>query len=276
MNPKKNKLWKLMLRLQKDNYEKIKKLRLGYMEKDKFVEDNKELEIIGRDIFKNFNLENKEIKFFIDVCAASGIYSNIILEKKKGAVGVGISLPVDQGGVEFNIKSDSKYKIFYKDILKKNYKLELPKKADFGIASCITYIILNNPKEVVKLNLKLITKSSMLILSQLKKGGSFIVNLTMKSIHSTFNLINILSKYFKSYKLWKSDNVWQYTNTFYFFGYDFKGDINRNLEQFKNELESKHSNILYKFKGSNKEYLQINNKMNNIYKVRINAIKRLN
>jgi 23S rRNA U2552 (ribose-2'-O)-methylase RlmE/FtsJ len=276
MNPKKNKLWKLMLRLQKDNYEKIKKLRLGYMEKDKFVEDNKELEIIGRDIFKNFNLENKEIKLFIDVCAAPGIYSNIILEKKKGAVGVGISLPVDQGGVEFNIKSDSKYKIFYKDILKKNYKLELPKKADFGIASCITYIILNNPKEVVKLNLKLITKSSMLILSQLKKGGSFIVNLTMKSIHSTFNLINILSKYFKSYKLWKSDNVWQYTNTFYFFGYDFKGDINRNLEQFKNELESKHSNILYKFKGSNKEYLQINNKMNNIYKVRINAIKRLN
>jgi hypothetical protein len=275
MNPKKNKLWKLMLRLQKDNYDKIKKLRLGYMKDDKFIEDNKELEIIGKDIFKNFNLNFKNIKLFVDVCAAPGIYSNIILNQNNKATGVGISLPVDQGGVEFKIKEGSKYKIFYRDILQKNYKLELPKKADFGIASCITYIILNNPMEVVKLNLKLITKSSILILNQLKKGGSFIVNLTMKSIHSTFNLINILSKYFNNYKLWKSSNVWQFTNTFYFFGYGFKNNFDNKLEKFKEELEKNNSNILFRFTGNKNEYNRINKKMNQIYKVRINAIKKL-
>ena len=67
------------------------------------------------------------------------MYSKILLDKYKDSMGIGISLPPEKGGVKFEIDYDN-YKIFYKDILEKTYKLELPKKLDFGIASCVSYI----------------------------------------------------------------------------------------------------------------------------------------
>ena len=59
-----------------------------------------------------------------------------LLKNFKGT-GIGISLDPDKGGVPFEMEGITNYKIFYRDILEKDYKLDLPKKLNFGIASCI-------------------------------------------------------------------------------------------------------------------------------------------
>jgi hypothetical protein len=117
----------------------------------------------------------------------------------------------------------------------------------------------------------LILKSLCLILSNLNENGSLIINMTMKNIYLTFNLINMLGKYFGSYKLWKSSKVWETKNTFYFFGYNFKNNLNiediSSLKDDKNEIYSK-------FLGSQEEYNKINYEMKRIYQVRINSLRR--
>jgi len=271
MDPSKDKTYNFMKNLTKKNY------KLDTFERvtdGKFIENTEELELIGNEIINNFNKDkNLKINFFLEICSAPGVYSKIIMEKYPIITGIGISLPPDQGGVEFEIE-DEKFKKIYKNILEKKYKLEMKKKIDLGIASCVSYQ--QDAKKAFKLNIELILKSLYLILGNLDKNGSLIINMTMKNIHLAFNLINILSKYFGSYKLWKSLNTWGTKNTFYFFGYNFTGvkndtEINELIEKVKNDKDE----IYNIFLGNNEEYNKINNKMKIIYQVRIDAWKKL-
>jgi len=244
---------------------------------DKFVEDKKQLEKVGLEIFDNFGLNKTDVKLFADICSAPGMYSKIILNEFSKTTGIGISLPIEEGGVPFEI-SDSRFKIFYKNILDKSYKLELSEekdlKLDLGVASCVSYQ--HDAKNAFYLNIQLIIKSLILILPNLKTGGNLIINMTIKNVEFAFNLVNILSKLFSSFKLWKSSTVWATKNTFYFFGYDFKS--NYELEIFNNLLDRiKYENdpINNQFDGSLEEYNKIYSQMKNIYIVRIKAWEKL-
>tara|TARA_A100001015_G_scaffold285823_1_gene353782 strand:- start:2289 stop:3110 length:822 start_codon:yes stop_codon:yes gene_type:complete len=273
MNPMFNKLWKKMKYISKKRYD-FDKLKFVRIQNDKFIENTKELKKIGLEIVDNFGIDKVNIKLFVDICSAPGVYTNIILEKKENCRGICISLPLEKGGVEFDqIISKKKVNIFYKDILEKNYKLILPRKVDLGIASCVSYV--NDKKKSSILNLRLIITSINIILKDLIKNGSLIVNLTMKNINICFNIINALSTYFKNFKLWKSSNVWQYQNTFYFFGYNFKDNYDNKLIEIKNILNDISSDYYHRFLGNYNSFKKINNQMNNIYKVRIEAFNKL-
>jgi len=274
MDPSKDKNYNYMKNLAKKNY---KLDTFDRVNEGKFIENTKELELIGNEIINNF-IKDKSLKinFFIDICSAPGIYSKIILNKFPIITGIGISLPPEEGGVEYEIE-ESNFKKIYKNILEKKYKLEISKKLDLGIASCVSYQ--NDAKKAFKLNNELILKSLYLILSNLNQDGNLIINMTMKNIHLAFNLINILNKYFKNYKLWKSINVWGTKNTFYFFGYNFvernSNKINDEINELIEKIQNEKNELYYKFLGTVEEYNTINFEMRKIYQVRINAWKKL-
>lgn len=270
MNPKQNKLWKKQKYLVKKYFKDIK---LDRVNKDMFVEDDEELKIIGEEIIsiiKNYSQSSKF--FFVDICSAPGNYSKILLDKFENSTGIGISLPVESGGVPFKIENE-KFKIFYKDILEKDYKLDLPKKLNLGIASCVSYTI--DSKNAFRLNLQLILKSMLLILENLAENGTMVINLTIKNIHFAFNIINILNKLFGSSSIWKSKKIWVGKNTFYFFGFNFKYNqkVIDELHVIKKVLDNKfyYKNKYFNFVNIKQEnYKTIEKYMENIYKIKIN------
>ncbi len=242
---------------------------------DKFVENSEQLLKVGQEIFDNFGLKKVNVKLFADICSAPGMYSKIILDSFDKTTGIGISLPVEEGGVPYTLK-DSRYKIFYKNILEKNYKLELndPLKLDLGVASCVSYQ--HDAKNAFFLNMELIIKSMMLIFPNLKLGGNLIINMTIKNVELAFNIVNILSKLFDNFKVWKSPTVWATKNTFYFFGYGFKNNYKPELLlDIVERIKYEHDPINNHFEGTLDEYKKIYSQMKQVYITRIKAWEHL-
>jgi hypothetical protein len=242
---------------------------------NKFVEDQSKLEQVGKEIFNNFGLKKTQVKLFADVCSAPGMYSKIILDEFEKTTGIGISLPVEEGGVPFTLK-DARFKPFYKNILDKNYKLELtdPLKLDLGLASCVSYQ--HDAKNAFYLNMELIIKSMSLIFPNLKQGGNLIINMTMKNIELAFNIVNILSKFFTNFKLWKSPSVWNTKNTFYFFGYGFVDNYKPEiLTDVLTRLKYPNDPINNHFEDSQEAYDNIYKQMKPIYITRIKSWEKL-
>ncbi len=264
MNPRKNNLWNIQRDLHSKYYNLIS--NFNRVEEGKFIENNEELIKIGNEMFDEFVKYKtiKSIKLFVDICAAPGNYSEILLDKFPESYGIGISLPEEKGGVPFEIKSKN-YKIFKKDILEKEYKLEIPRKLDFGMASCVSYV--DDPKNAAKLNMELILTSLKLILKNLNKDGHLIINLTFKNITFIYNLINILSTYFQDFYLWKSENVWATKNTFYFFGYNYKNNYDNKIESICNI-----DRCSDRFIGNQKDFSRISIKLKPVLITKINSI----
>jgi len=274
MNPTKNPLWIKMKKLMKLHYKKINFQRFT---DNKFVEDNNELQIIGKEIIDILRNNIKEDKlFFIDICGAPGNYSELILSNFKSSNGIGISLPPEKGGVHFEIKNDN-YRYFYEDILSNNFNFKPENKLDLGIASCVSYEIKNN---AYQLNLNLIITSLLILLKNLKTNGNIVINLTIKNIYFAYNIVYILGKLFNKSIIWKSKLVWPDKNTFYFFGFGFneKMDYIKMLEdillilQNNNFLKNSYFNRVIMNESN---YNIINNKMNNIYKIKIDYFLNL-
>ena len=260
MNVKTN-LWNIMRNISSTYYYLDKFER---QKDNKFVENTDELSTIGHEMFEAFNITKEHI-FFIDICGAPGMYSKILVEDKK-AKGFSISLPPDKGGVEYIFKHDN-YKIYYKDILEKSYKIETDKKINLGMASCVSYIESKNKASV--LNMELILKSMFLMLSILEDNGDMIINMSMKNIYNCFNILDLLLKQFDTIKLWKSDNVWATKNTFYIFCYGFKKHID--MTKYNNDINNEKSDFNTKYIGDINNLKNINKMMVDIYKIRINA-----
>ncbi len=265
---KKDQLFNKMKYITKNNW----KLDVFEREKDnKFVEDTIELTTVGQEIFDNFGLKDTNVKLFADICSAPGMYSKIVLDTFDKTTGIGVSLPVEEGGVPFEIV-DPRFKIFYKNILDKQYKLELSKslKLDLAFASCVSYQ--NDAQNAFKLNMSLIIKSLILLFPNLKRGGNLIINMTIKNVELAFNIVNILSKLFNNYKLWKSPTIWATKNTFYFFGYGFLENYSPEIfSDLLNRIKYNHDPINNQFTGTIEEYKNIYSQMKNIYNVRIKA-----
>ena len=269
MNPKKNHLWNVMKNISSTYY---KMDRFDRIQGDKFIEDSNELSTIGKEIFDNFG--DVKINFFLDICAAPGMYSRELLERSgaTGVTGVGISLPPEKGGVKFEIEN-KRYKMFYKDILEKEQKIEAPKKFDFGMASCVSYM---DTKNAHNLNMELILTSMRMILETLEEGGNMMINMTMKNIYTCYNILHHIIKDFNEIKLWKSSKVWGTKNTFYLFCYGYKnGDMKNKIRNMINEIKNERSNFNNMFLGDNNSYNIITKMMNDIYIVRINCWLKL-
>jgi len=263
MNPKDNPIWNIMmyitskLRNNKSNFTRIKEKQ--------FIEDEDELYKVGKDMFDNFNTKLRDI-FFLDICGATGIYSKILIDKN--ASGIGISLPPEKGGVKFTINSN-KYKYYYKDILDKQYKIEVNNNEfNLGMASCVSYI---ETKDSNLLNLELILTSMNIILENLQNNGDMIINLTMKNIYTCFNILDLILEQFDYIKLWKSSNVWADKYTFYVFCYNYNKDKRINMLNYINKIKNYKDDFNNKYVGHNYNYDKINKMMNDIYIVRINA-----
>jgi hypothetical protein len=271
--PKDDSIWKKMKKLA-DNYYIYQKFERNIDEK--FVENIDELNIISDELFNAFNISDKKINIFLDICSAPGIYSKTLLKllslNNKNIKGIGITLPVDEGGIQNEI-IDSRYSIIYKNILTDS--CEINELIDLGIASCIGYVY--DAKNSYFLNLELILKSMNIILCNLQKGGHMIINLSIINIELVFNIIYILNKYFKRFKLWKSENIWNTKKTFYYFGYEYTGDttdyLKNKITSIIKKLKSYNDPINTEFIGSLTEYKQIYRQMHNIYKIRIKAIE---
>ena len=235
--------------------------------KDVFVEDKDELTKVGKEMFDNFGIK-KDINFFVDVCAAPGMYSKLIFDNNHKVTGIGISLPPEKGGVEFNFIHDN-YKQFYKDILEKQYRLEIPRKLDFGMGSCVSYI--DDKKNSHILNIELIIKSIDIIMNNLNKGGNMIINMSMKNIYVCYNIIYLLQKYFGNIKLWKSSTVWGTKNTFYIFCYDFNSSYNNDIIKYIEDIKNKDSKFNTTIIGPKESFDRITQLLNPIYIVRINC-----
>ena len=266
-NPQKNHLFNIMKNIASTYY---------YMDKferhdsDKFVENKTELTNIGKEMFHMFGIDTIDIKFFVDICAAPGMYSKIIFdENSTKPTGIGISLPPEKGGVNFEFNHDN-YKQFYKDILEKQYKLEVPRKLDFGIASCVSYV--DDRKRAHQLNMELIITSLNMIMNNLIVGGSLIINMSMKNIYTCFNILNILLKYFGEIRLWKSSKVWGTKNTLYFFCYEFNDDkYNDEMIKYIDMIKDNNSKINSVFMGTRDDFIKITKLIEPIYIVRINC-----
>lgn len=262
MNPNKNNLLNVMKHIASTYYFLDKFER---RDDESFIENTAELTKVGNEMFENFGIKDTNISFFIDICAAPGMYSKQLIEDKD-ATGVGISLPPEKGGVKF-LFSHKNYKVFYKDILEKQYKLDLPKELDFGIASCVSYI--DDRKNSYKLNIELILTSMNIILTNLKKGGNMIINMTMKNIFICFNILDIIMEQFDNIKLWKSYNVWGTKNTFYIFCYGYKKAELINMIQYINMIKDDKNKFNYTYTGSQDHFNKITEMMNEIYMTRI-------
>ena len=265
-----------MKNLVRKHYQKINFERLS---DEKFVENNDELLIIGEEIISILKKNIKQTKiFFADICGAPGNYSKLVFQHFK-ANGIGISLPPEKGGVEFEMEKYTKYKIFYRDILEKEYDLDIPKKLNLGIASCVSYEIKNS--NAYQLNLKLILTSLLILLNNLEKNGSLVINLTIKNINFAFNIVYILSKLFKKTSIWKSSKVWPDKNTFYFFGFNFENNqkyINK-IKELLLILDNNNfmKNIYFRrLIMNNSNFKIIDNMMNKLYKVKIDYFKKYN
>ncbi len=270
MNPKNNPLWNIMMYITSKIINKSNFIRI----KDKkFVEDEDELMKVGKEMFENFDTKLRDI-FFLDICGAPGMYSKLLLDKN--ASGIGISLPPEKGGVKFTINQNllSKYKFFYKDILEKEYKIELKnslaeKEFNLGMASCVSYI---ETKDSYALNLELILTSMNMILEHLQNNGDMIINLTMKNIYTCFNILNLILEQFDYIKLWKSPSVWADKYTFYVFCYNFNKNKKINMLNYIDKIKNYRDDFNNKYVGQSHHYDKINKMMNNIYIVRINAL----
>lgn len=267
MNPKKNDLWNVMKNISSTYY---KLDSFDRVQNTIFVEDSDQLSTIAKEIFDNFG--DVKITFFFDICAAPGMYSKELLDRT-GATGVGISLPPENGGVKFEIEN-KKYKMFYKDILTKDYRLEIPKPFDFGMASCVTY---KDSKHLAHmLNLELILTSMRLLLDNLEEGGNMMINMTMKNIYACYNIIFHVMKDFKEIKLWKSSIVWGTKNTFYLFCYNYnKGTMKNIIKNIIADIKNERSNFNTVYVGDSNSYTHITDMMNEIYVIRINCWLKL-
>ena len=187
-------------------------------------------------------LSNINVKYFLDICAAPGVYSKYILDKYPDASGVGISLDPKDGGHQFKIIDDQDlYQDRYQGIYQDVYQIDtfsskgvINTKYDLCMTSCIPY---DTSAKTVNQH-RIIFKSLTVCLNSLKKNGTLIINFSFKDMIFAINFVYLISLLFKKIKLFKSTKLWILQRTFYVIGYDYQPNdkiinrINSYLENF--------------------------------------------
>lgn len=160
-----------------------------------------------KELNEETNIINKNIKNFLDICAAPGLYSSYIYDITK-ASGIGISLPPSKGGLLFTQKI-SDYKLKYDDITK---NINLDQQFDFIITGCLDMTL--SKKQPYK-DIELWISALIIALKYQQINGNLAFKITTKYLNFISNILFILKQCFEKVTIFKSENILGYRSMCY-------------------------------------------------------------
>ena len=189
-------------------------------------------------------MELKNVKNFLDICAAPGEYSKYFLEALSNSRGYAITLHPNLGGIEFDesLVDMKRYDIDYIDIMKDKYEPNV--EFEFVIAGCLCMTLKKKPSFF---DLDLWISTILIGLKNLKKGGTFAFKTTLRYLDLFCNFLFLMNKFFKKVKVFKSEDILGFRSVCYIIGIDYQGD-----KDMYNNLENLHK------KYQQGEYEEIN------------------
>lgn len=222
-------------------------------------------------------LKNKDLDIFLDICAAPGEYSKYLSDTYK-IKGVGVTLPIENGGINFDFKIKN-YEIVYLDIIKNINKIIKKDKFPFIVSGCLDMRV--GKKEKFN-NINLWLSTFIFALNNLQKNGIFAFKISLRYIKFAANIIYIFTKIFKTVKTFKSLDAIGYRSMFYVVGFGYQSDL-KYLELITKLLldikKKNYTNIqLFRDKtifSNENDYVLIKNFLENIFEVQINAIENI-
>ena len=232
-NIKKNLDKMTLLQLKKNIINKNKDLYRGYskLKKSDLIEfiltksnDRKggfDYTLLMKDLDDEIlKLKNKDLDIFLDICAAPGEYSKYLSDTYK-IKGVGVTLPIENGGINFDFKIKN-YEIVYLDIIKNINKIIKKDKFPFIVSGCLDMRV--GKKEKFN-NINLWLSTFVFALNNLQKNGIFAFKISLRYIKFAANIIYIFTKIFKTVKTFKSLDAIGYRSMFYVVGFGYKSDV---------------------------------------------------
>tara|TARA_B100001123_G_scaffold447284_1_gene604337 strand:- start:3293 stop:4300 length:1008 start_codon:yes stop_codon:yes gene_type:complete len=223
-------------------------------------------------------LTSKKIDLFLDICAAPGDYSQY-LSKTLKCKGVGVTLPIKNGGVDF--KYDLKdYKLKHLDVIKDYKKDFSPDKFDFIVSGCLDMTRIKK-KPFHDINLWLSTM--LLAFLNLKEGGIFAFKISLKYINFAANIMYLFEQFFKNVKVFKSTKAIPFRSMFYVIGFDFKPnkahfslleEIYKNYNEKLNNSDMKDLKfkLMFEDKHIKKKYTRM---LENLFRIQIKGIQNI-
>lgn len=179
----------------------------------------------------------KNVKHFLDICAAPGEYSKYFLEALPKSKGYAVTLHPNLGGVKFDesLVDMKRYHIEYKDIMKEEYKPNV--EFEFVIAGCLCMTLKKKPSFF---DLDLWISTILVGLKNLKKGGTFAFKTTLRYLDLFCNFLFLMNKFFKNIKVFKSEDILGFRSVCYIVGMDYQGDedMYENLEELHKKYQS--------------------------------------
>ena len=222
-------------------------------------------------------LKNKDIDIFLDICSAPGEYSKYLSETYK-IKGVGVTLPIENGGINFDYKLKN-YEIVYLDIIKNINKIIKKDKFPFIVSGCLDMTV--GKKEKFN-NINLWLSTFLFTLNNLQKNGIFAFKISLRYIKFAANIIYIFTKIFKIVKTFKSLDAIGFRSMFYIVGFGYKIDIEylKLINKLLLDIKKKNFENIQQFRDktffSNKKYfIMIKKMLENIFQIQINAIENI-
>lgn len=223
------------------------------------------------------HLNKYKINSYLDICAAPGEYSKYLTDKLK-CKGVGITLPINNGGVNFNYNLEN-YTLIYLDVIKDFNTNFYNDKFDFIISGCLD---MTHIKKRPYYDINLWLSTLMLAFLNLNKNGIFAFKISFKYINFASNILYIFEMFFKHIKLFKSKDAIPYRSMFYVIGFGFKfnkkyfdllKEIHKryNVELINNDMKDFKFKLIFDDSNKLKYYKKI---LEIMFKIQINAIKK--
>ena len=223
-------------------------------------------------------LKSRKIKLYLDICAAPGDYSNYLSTALK-CKGVGITLPVKNGGMEFKYDI-ADYELEYLDVIKDYKKTFSSDKFDFIISGCLDMTRIKK-KPFYDINLWLSTM--LLAFLNLKPGGIFAFKISLKYINFSANIIYLFEQFFKTVKVFKSTTAIPFRSMFYVIGLDFKHNqeyfplleeiyTNYNQKSDDSDMKDLKFKLLFEETSILQKYMKL---FEDVFQVQIKAIQNV-
>lgn len=224
------------------------------------------------------NLKSQKIKQYLDICAAPGEYSDYLTATLK-CKGTGVTLPVENGGMEFKFNLNN-YNIVYLDVVKEYNKKFSKTKYDFIVSGCLD---MTRIKKRPYYDINLWLSTMLLAFLNLKKGGIFSFKISLKYINFASNVIFLFEQFFKTVKVFKSIKAIPFRSIFYVIGFDFQYNkeyfdllkeiyVNYNEKSNNNDMKDMKFKLMFDDHKIMKKYMKL---FENLFRVQIKAIENI-
>jgi 23S rRNA U2552 (ribose-2'-O)-methylase RlmE/FtsJ len=271
----------------KNRYQGSSKLKkddlIKFIINKQVTEDNRKGGFDYADLLDEMNhnclkLKSRKIKLYLDICAAPGDYSDYLSRTLK-CKGVGVTLPVEDGGMEFNYNLKN-YDLVHLDVIKEYDKDFSDEKFDFIVSGCLDMTRIKK-KPFYDINLWLST--ILLAFLNLKPGGIFAFKISLKYINFASNVMFLFEQFFDSIKIFKSTKAIPFRSMFYVIGYGFKmnddyfpllKEIYRNYNKESDDTDMKDLKFKMIFEDTNimRRYMKM---FEDVFQVQIKGIQEI-